>query len=75
MLFWVSRRGETGCGARAGKGFFVAVRKSFLVCFHVFADFLNPGLLRLEMLRLGWRHAIGDLRSESCARRAEWDLQ
>jgi len=28
--------------------FFVAVRKSFLICFHGFVQFLNPGVLRLE---------------------------
>jgi hypothetical protein len=32
-------------------GFFVAVRKYFLLCFLEIANFLNPGLLRLELRR------------------------
>jgi hypothetical protein len=29
--------------------FLVAVRKSFLICFHGFVEFLNPCVLRLDL--------------------------
>jgi hypothetical protein len=39
-------------GANFSKhGFFVAVRKYFVLCFLEIANFLNPGLLRLELRR------------------------
>jgi hypothetical protein len=50
-----------GSGEFCDIGDFVAVRKSFLVYFHGIAEFLNPGLSRLEMERWvlrGWRWVV-----------------
>jgi hypothetical protein len=55
--------------------FFVAVRKSFLICFHGFVEFLNPGVLRLGFSGCGcgglaWASWARNLRLCDCASRA-----
>jgi|HubBroStandDraft_6_1064221.scaffolds.fasta_scaffold81748_2 hypothetical protein len=54
--------------------FLVAVRKSFLICFHGFVEFLNPCVLRLDLFGcadgLAWAQRDRQLRLCDCASRA-----